>query len=180
MKLSACRIAVAAALGTLLVSCVEPGPPAPAPAAVAKVPPPKNTPSNVVPIVQPDRTQSPEATQMRLAALRKHNMPSPVDKPAEPDIIIGLAQYQVENMIGKPDSVREEPPATVWVYSAEQCTLDIYFYLDVKSNKLTALSYHTETSGPPGESDESGEAGNKAAARSCLGQLQTEMKSGKP
>ena len=115
MKLSACRIAVAAALGTLLAACVEPSPPAPATETVAKVPPPKNTPSNVIPIVQPDRTQSPEATQKRLAALRKHHTPSPVAKPAEPDIIIGLAQFEVENMIGKPDAVREEQPATVWV-----------------------------------------------------------------
>ena len=104
-------------------------------------------------------------------------MPSPVAKPAEPDIIIGLAQFEVENMIGKPDSVREEPPATVWVYNAPQCTLDIYFYLDVKSNKLTALSYHSDITGQSGEP---GEGGDKLAARSCLGQLQTEMKSGKP
>lgn len=172
MRLSACRIAVAAALGTLLVACVEAGPPAPV--TVAKVPPPKKTPSNVIPIVQPDRTQSPEATQKRLAALRTHNMPAPVAKPLEPDVIVGLAQVEVENMIGKPDSVRDEPPAIVWVYKAEQCSLDIYFYLDVKSNKLTALSYHAEPPGQPGD------AGDKLAARSCLGQLRTEMKSGKP
>lgn len=171
MKLSVCRSVVAAAFGTLLVACVEAGPPAPAPAAA--VPPPRNTPSKVIPIVQPDRTQSPEATQKRLAALRTHNMPAPVAKPMEPDVIVGLAQVEVENMIGKPDSTRDEPPATVWVYNAGQCTLDIYFYLDVKSNKLTALSYHTEPPGQPGES------GDKLAARSCLGQIRAKN-SGKP
>lgn len=168
LNLSACRSLVAAAFGTLVIACTEASPPA-AP-AVAAVPPPRNAPSNVVPIVQPDRSQSPEATQDRLVALRVHRTPSPEPKPVEPDLIVGLAQVEVENMIGKPDAVRDEPPATVWVYRGEQCTLDVYFYFDIKTNKLTALSYHAA---PPGPSED------KVAARSCLGQIRTE-KSGKP
>ncbi len=148
---------------------MDASPPGTAVAAVP-VPPPRNSPSNVVPIIQPDRRQSAEATGNRLVALRVQRTPQPVPKPIEPDLILGLAQAEVEGIIGKPDAMRDEPPAIVWVYEAAQCTLDVYFYLDIKSNRLTALSYHTD---PPGPSDD------KVAARSCLGQIRTEN-SGKP
>lgn len=124
----------------------------------------------MIPIVQPDRSQSSEATNNRLVALRVQRTPSPVAKPMEPDLILGLAQAEVEGIIGKPDAVRDEPPAIVWVYEGEQCTLGVYFYVDIKSNKLTALSYNT---GSPGHSED------KVAAQSCLGQIRTQN-SGKP
>ena len=134
------------------------------------VSPLRNSPSNVVPIVQPDRSQSPEATESRLVALRVHRTPAPVPKPMAADQIVGLAQVQVEEIIGKPDAVRDEPPATVWVYQGSGCTLDVYFYLDIKSNKLTALSYRA---GSVGQSED------ELAAQSCLGQIRME-KSAKP
>lgn len=169
MKISACRSVAAAAFGSLLAACVDAGPPA-SPVNTVAVPPPRNSPSNVVPIIQPDRSQSPEATENRLVALRVQRTPSPTPKPMEADLVIGLAQVEVEELIGEPDLMREEPPATVWVYQGANCTLDVYFYLDIKSNKLTALSYHT---GPPGQSED------KVAAQSCLGQIRAE-KSAKP
>ena len=166
--MSACRFVAAAAFGTLLAACVEASPPAtPAPATVAPL---RNSPTNVVPIVQPDRSQSPEATENRLVALRVQRTPAPMPKPVAADLIIGLAQVQVEEIIGEPDAIRNEPPAIVWVYEGSNCTLDVYFYLDIKSNKLTALSYHTGTAG---------QSEDEEAAQSCLGQIRME-KSAKP
>src|SRR5918996_4507293 len=49
---------------------------------------------------------------------------------AEPVNLIGLGPDAVTNLIGTPTEVREEPPATVWVYDRGDCRLEVFFYMD--------------------------------------------------
>jgi hypothetical protein len=64
-------------------------------------------------------------------------------------------------MIGQPRLVRNDPPAMVWTYGANDCKMDLFFYLDLKSQDFRALAYNFEPNTP---SDD----GKKA----CLAKIQ--------
>ncbi len=53
----------------------------------------------------------------------------------------GLQPPQILAMLGQPDLRRDEPPAEIWQYRAADCVLNLFFYEDAGSYKLT----HTET-----------------------------------
>lgn len=74
--------------------------------------------------------------------------PQPAYVPAEPepvtdspDDLRGQTEIQVMNELGSPLSTRAEGTSTIWRYRAEECSLDIYFFLDVADNQRRALSY---------------------------------------
>jgi hypothetical protein len=92
--------------------------------------------------------------------------PKPKPKPPEafnPDGLIGLNQDETRHLLGGPTSTREEPPARVWIYESTDCSLHVFFYLDLASQTFQALAYDVKTKD---ESDHS--------TRACLVQLQTE------
>lgn len=77
--------------------------------------------------------------------------PTPPPKPAEAGAalslpeLVGMSEEQVARLLGTADTLREEPPATVWGYKAGTCALDLFFYMDVESRNFRALAYDVST-----------------------------------
>jgi hypothetical protein len=64
--------------------------------------------------------------------------PVPSTPDAENDII-GLESDAIEYRLGQPESRRDMPPAVVWHYANNSCSLDIWLYRDLQSSALRAL-----------------------------------------
>lgn len=91
--------------------------------------------------------------------------PTPPPKPGAslslPELV-GMSEEEVARLLGTADTLREEPPATVWGYQAGTCALDLFFYMDVESRNFRALAYDVSTSdGVKGD----------AALNACLKQI---------
>lgn len=88
--------------------------------------------------------------------------PPPPPKPSvEPQSLVGLGEEDVTRMLGEPREVRNDPPAMVWNYAVNECRLDLFFYLDLKSQDFRALAYNFE---PNTTSD--------GAKKACLARIQ--------
>jgi hypothetical protein len=74
-------------------------------------------------------------------------VPRPLEKPEPPPHLpppaglLGLEERGALRLFGAAAEQSEEPPATVWRYRTENCELDLYFYLDLKSGRMRALRY---------------------------------------
>jgi hypothetical protein len=89
-------------------------------------------------------------------------VPPPPPKPSmEPQALVGLGEEDVTRMLGEPRDVRNDPPAMVWNYAVNECRLDLFFYLDLKSQDFRALAYNFE---PNTTSD--------GAKKACLARIQ--------
>jgi len=119
---------------------------------------------HVVPIVQPRPEELTQPSKAQVAAVPPAK-PAPKPNLFDPRRLVGLDQVTVEDTMGKPEGIYQEPPATVWSYKGTDCTLDVYFYLDIGSNKLRALSYDAKTEA---KTDRDG------AIRVCVGRIQAE------
>ena len=87
-----------------------------------------------------------------------------------PNALIGLDRSAVRRLMGKPKTVRRASAATVWSYRTKECSLDIFFYQDLKTKTYKALSYDAKaTKGP--ESDE--------VIKSCIGRIREGNRVGK-
>ena len=90
-----------------------------------------------------------------VASLRQlEAVPKPKKKPASiaairPDALVGLTPDEVEALIGRPVAKAEQPPATVWHYRANNCALEVFFYMDVGSKTFRALTFNMKR--PDGE-----------------------------
>ena len=58
-----------------------------------------------------------------------------------PQKLIGLDQRQVQDLLGVANRTREVSPAVVWEYRTKGCGLDVFFYLDLASQRFRALAY---------------------------------------
>ena len=58
-----------------------------------------------------------------------------------PQKLIGLDQQEVKELLGTATRTREVAPAVVWEYRQKACALDIFFYLDLASQRFRALAY---------------------------------------
>ena len=67
--------------------------------------------------------------------------PVVVKKSIEPQSLVGLGEEEMNRLLGQPRDVRNDPPAMVWNYAAGTCKLDLFFYLDLKSQDFRALAY---------------------------------------
>ena len=85
----------------------------------------------------------------------------PVPTP-RPEALVGLDPAQTESLLGPPTAVREMSPATIWSYTTSNCKLDLYFYMNMASKRLSALSYELK--------NQDGQA-NDVLASQCLRQL---------
>jgi hypothetical protein len=81
-------------------------------------------------------------------------------EPVSPKRLVGLTRDQVTQLIGQPNAVNDNPPATVWVYRTEGCTLDVMFYMDIGTRTFRALAYEVKPNGP-----------NHLAEPECLGRI---------
>lgn len=74
-------------------------------------------------------------------------VPRPGEKPEPPPHIppprdlVGLEERDAVRLFGTAAERSEEAPATVWRYKIDNCELDLYFYLDLKSGRMRALRY---------------------------------------
>lgn len=71
--------------------------------------------------------------------------PIPQPPTLKPDSLIGLDQPATERLLGEPTERSEAAPATIWRYTGRSCQLEIYFYLDLKSQVMRALHYEVKT-----------------------------------
>jgi len=114
----------------------EPAPAIPAPAATSAFTPPG-----------PAGPPSPDAQTTH----------SPLPQPSE---LVGLDQPEVTRLLGAAAEQFERPPAMVWRYKNATCELDLFFYLDLHSNRLRTLHYAVK-----------GDGGNPARRQDCLESL---------
>jgi len=89
--------------------------------------------------------------------------PAPVPSPTkaiDPKRLVGLTREQVTALIGPPRGVSDNPPATVWAYRTEGCSLDVMFYMDLGTRTFRALAYEVKSDGSP-----------RLAEPECLGRI---------
>jgi len=92
--------------------------------------------------------------------------PSPLDARAthsplpQASELIGLDQTEVTRVLGAAAEQFERPPAMVWRYKNATCELDLFFYLDLRSNRLRTLHYAVK-----------GDSGDPARRHDCLESL---------
>lgn len=55
--------------------------------------------------------------------------------------LIGKSETELARLLGAPNDVRNEPPAVVWSYRSEACSLDVFLYFDVGQNGFRSLAY---------------------------------------
>lgn len=129
--LPACASIEAAFESALRPNRVASAPPVAVPDAVTKRPV----------AATPARPPSPEPTR---------TAPGP-----DPSQLVGLGPVQLEALLGPPHAVHDEPPAKVWSYRAGQCSLDVFFFMNVETKAMKALAYDLKPpqSTPAGRSD---------------------------
>ena len=72
---------------------------------------------------------------------------SPPTVPLSPDTLVGLDQVQTRRLLGTPAATEEAPPAKVWHYAKGDCTLKVFFFMDMTSSQdFRALSYDMKSS----------------------------------
>lgn len=107
-----------------------------------------------------DTRDDQEATAMAAPSPRP-KPPAPPSLPAfDPATLIGLEQAEVITALGEPKEREENAPARVWRYTALDCEVKLFFYLDLKDEQFHLLSF--ETSKQNGGSD---------AAQRCFDQV---------
>jgi len=74
----------------------------------------------------------------------------PITSPAHQSReLIGLDQPEVTRVLGLAAEQFERPPAMVWRYKNATCELDLFFYLDLRSNRMRTL--HSAARGDGGD-----------------------------
>ena len=80
----------------------------------------------------------------------------------DPSRLVGMDESGVVKLLGQPQKVRSKPPGTIWSYSANGCSLDVFFYLDIASERFRVLAYEVSSTQ---ESQET--------KKVCLGRIQS-------
>jgi hypothetical protein len=88
--------------------------------------------------------------------------PPPATDPSLPDAteLIGLDQSGATRLLGPAAERFEKPPAAVWRFKNGNCELDLFFYLDLRSNQMRTLHYALK-----------GDGGDPARRQDCLKSL---------
>ncbi len=100
---------------------------------------------------------------------RRPPRPAPVE-PMDVSRLVGLDPDEVRKLLGAPDRTREANSATVWAYASNACLLEVYFYMDLGSQKLRVLAYDINTVG---------RANDQRASNGCANQIRAESRDGK-
>jgi hypothetical protein len=74
--------------------------------------------------------------------------------------LVGLDQPEVTRVLGAATEQFERPPAMVWRYKNATCELDLFFYLDLRSNRMRTLHYAVK-----------GDGGDPARRQDCVESL---------
>jgi len=69
------------------------------------------------------------------------------DRPqlAKLDDLVGLDEAGVQRLLGRPQGVRQQVPATVWTYLTDGCRLDLFFFHNLKAQRLQTLTYEVSS-----------------------------------
>jgi hypothetical protein len=67
--------------------------------------------------------------------------PAPEPLAMDPDKLIGMSQEETTAILGRPVSVANLAPATVWSYRSAGCELDVFFYMDLGARMFRVLAY---------------------------------------
>ena len=102
---------------------------------------------------------------IRPAISHPSTAPTPGRNRLNPNKLVGLDEREVIRLLGQPERVRSKPPATVWSYTVDKCTLDVSFYLDLASERFRVLAY--EVNSP---------RGSEEMKKVCLGRIQSALR----
>ena len=58
----------------------------------------------------------------------RYKAPEPIND--DPGQVMGLADAELEDLLGEPGLLRDEPPAQVWQYGRDGCVLDVFLYAE--------------------------------------------------
>ncbi|MDE2110558.1 MAG: hypothetical protein KGJ79_05405 [Alphaproteobacteria bacterium] len=72
----------------------------------------------------------------------------------DPNSLIGLEPSAIERLLGTPTRIGKSEMSLVWTYTAAECSLQIFFYPDLKTSSFHALKYGG-TDGTGGQIDTS-------------------------
>jgi hypothetical protein len=87
----------------------------------------------------------PEIAKVEPPPAKAEPPPPRIPLKLKPENLIGLDQPTTTQLLGQPSERSEAPPATIWRYTGRSCQLEIYFYLDLKSQVMRALHYEVKT-----------------------------------
>jgi hypothetical protein len=94
--------------------------------------------------------------------------PSQIDSLAmDPEKLIGMTQAEATAILGKPVSVNDEPPATIWSYRSGGCVLDVFFYMDLGARMFRVLAYEMKANRRDAQTD-----------RTCVGRIRAASAAG--
>lgn len=130
-------LCAAALLAAALAGCAEPSVPEP----TDTTPPPATV------VVEEPAPRAAENPRLPAEKPRRQAALPPGDRPETrlpvlgPDVLVGLDRGQIALLLGAPLDVREQPPATVWSYRAQNCALNVFFYPDLQTREMRALAY---------------------------------------
>ncbi len=79
---------------------------------------------------------------------RRKPAPSLVENEADPQWLLSLDFEATEALLGAPALKLEQPPARVWVYNANGCILNIFFYPRVEEGTYRVLNYDVHGTEP--------------------------------
>jgi hypothetical protein len=127
-------VLILAAAAVTLSACAELAGPAAPPSAAAPAPAPAPAAAAAPPAIVSPRP----ATTARLPEAPR---PDPPPLRLDPGVLVGLDPGDVELVAGRPSAVREEPPAVIWIYQVPACVLEVFFYRELKSQRVLALAY---------------------------------------
>lgn len=104
--------------------------PDPAPTEVAAITPPA-----------PSRKPAAPAQPARAADTAETLSELNIQPEREPESIIGLDEVGLRTRLGEPQWIEEMPPGVRWQYGSTNCTVEVYFFMEVETRKLRVLSY---------------------------------------
>ncbi|CAO3434035.1 hypothetical protein [Azospirillum endophyticum] len=122
--------------------------------------------------VAPDTIpQSANAAAVPAMAPAMGGMPTqPATINADPDSLVGLDEVQTLKLLGSPVAREEAPPAKIWRYAKGDCTLKVFFFMDMTSSQdFRALSYDMKSSQNVPDAD-----------HRCFAQLLAQAEPGRP
>ncbi|CAO3357814.1 hypothetical protein ACHMW5_12370 [Azospirillum melinis] len=122
--------------------------------------------------IAPDTTpQAANAAAVPTMAPAMGGMSTPPATPnADPDSLVGLDEVQTLKLLGSPVAREEAPPAKIWRYAKGDCTLKVFFFMDMTSSQdFRALSYDMKSSQNVPDAD-----------HRCFAQLLAQADAGRP
>ena len=135
-------------------------PQAPVATTEAEAPPPAPAPAPSPPASEVARAQPPAAA----VEPRRERAPAPPPE-FDPRRLVGLDKDEALALLGQPSAVREQSPSTVWSYRSRDCTLDLFFYMDLATRAFRVLTWDLNTDQKTADSRRACLARIRAASR---------------